>query len=150
MKVNKVNRSAKIGAKGVIIAAIITASAYIIVATIGLFNAKNPPGVVKPPETVTPPDTVVIPWKSPVYEDEKVSVKEYKEQLKAIENLINHSQYPTAYRAYRKLYDSMPLSLKSKISKQNIETAKKRYDLGRWQEAALMMKKNMENIQNSN
>lgn len=141
-------------ARSNIIVAVIGASALIIVAIIGVFNNKCRTEVIENKKSeindnLKSIDTVksyTISKDSLEGNDNEPKQIEYLHNLNAIEDLINYNQYPQAYRAYLKIYDSLPLSLRSRISEQNIEKAKKKYNQGKWQEAALIMKENMEII----
>jgi hypothetical protein len=76
----------------------------------------------------------------------KSAQEDYFSQLRTIDDLITYKQEAQAYRAYLKLYNSLPLSLKNKINKQKMIEASEKYDLGKWKEAALQLKENIEPI----
>ena len=140
-----------------IIVGIIGASALIIVAIIGKFDTKNRIQEIKYKkaeinDTLKNTDTVKN-FEIRIKPDDNKERNVYKSEqtdhlyeLKSIENLINYQQYSQAYRAYLKLYNSLPLSLKNEIIEKKIKKAEEKYQLGKWQEAALLMKENIENM----
>jgi predicted nucleic-acid-binding protein len=81
--------------------------------------------------------------KENAYKSRQVALSD---NLRTIEDKINDQQSPSAYRSYMEFYNSLPLHLKSSIDHENIKNAEKCYKHGKWQEAALIMKENLEII----